>query len=276
MGEDADGDGHTMEYDGSEWIRDPDDLNGIDDDNNGFVDDVIGWDFHEQASIGNGSNPDPIWNQGPYTHGTHCSGIAAGRTNNGIGISSVSWNIKYMPVQTDNGANTVLYGFDGIIYAAENGADIISNSWGGFYYSQAHEEVINYAQQLGSIVVGGAGNGNINEIFYPASYPGVISVASVNEDDTKAEYSSFGPAVDISAPGGGGEVGILSTVPNNEYDLSAGTSMACPLVAGCLGLLKSYHPDWTNDQLIIQVLGTADNINSINTYKDDLKKRHRI
>lgn len=276
MGEDADGDGVTLEFDGTEWVRDPDDLNGIDDDNNGFVDDVIGWDFHEEVTLGNGSNPDPLWGQGPYEHGTHCSGIAAGRTNNEIGISSVSWNIKYMPVQTDAGNNTVIYGFDGIIYAAENGADVISNSWGGLGYSQGDAEVIDYAMQLGSIVVASAGNSNLLEYRYPASYPGVISVASVSVDDTKAGYSTYGQGVDISAPGGGWEGGILSTMPNNTYDYGSGTSMAGPMVAGCLGFLKSYQPQWTNEQLITQLLGTTDSINSINPGYENLLGTGRV
>ena len=92
----------------------------------------------------------------------------------------------------------------------------------------------------------------------------VISVASVSVDDTKAPYSNYNIAVDISAPGGGLDNGILSTVPGNLYAYFQGTSMATPLVAGCLGLLKSYRPDWSNDQLITQVLGTADNIDSLN------------
>ncbi len=83
-------------------------------------------------------------------------------------------------------------------------------------------------------------------------------------NDAKTSYSSFGPAVDIAAPGGGIEGGILSTLPNNEYGRMSGTSMACPLAAGCFGLLKAYHPDWTNEQLATQILGTADDIDTIN------------
>jgi hypothetical protein len=89
-------------------------------------------------------------------------------------------------------------------------------------------------------------------------------VASLNVDDTRAWYSSYGPAVDISAPGGGFEGGILSTLPGNTYGLMSGTSMSSPLIAGCLGYLKSYHPEWTSDQVVEQLIGTADNIDSLN------------
>jgi len=261
LGEDADGDGVTLEFNGGVWERDPDDLNGIDDDGNGFVDDLIGWDFFEFDQTGDGSNPDPTWNQGPFEHGTHCAGIAAGRTNNGVGISSVSYNVKYMPLQTDAGNNTVIYGFDGIVYAADNGADIISNSWGALgWYSEVGRETVEYATGLGSIVLCAAGNDNSGNLNFPSAYPGSISVAALNPDDTRASFSNFGPSVDIAAPG----VSILSTITNNNYASWGGTSMATPMVAGLFGLLKSYQPDWTNDQLIEQVIGTADNIDDLN------------
>jgi PKD repeat protein len=260
LAEDYDGDGHTMELNGTQWVLDPGDLNGIDDDGNGFTDDLIGWNF-----ITGNSNVNPIPGNPMGFHGTHCAGIAAGATDNGIGIASISWNLKFMPICADAN-NTLAYGWDGIIYAAENGADFISNSWGGGpeYYSMAAQEVVTYAAGLGSIVLAAAGNDNYPKLFYPADYHDVISVASVSADDTKAGYSNYNLAVDISAPGGGSEGGILSTYPGNLYQMMQGTSMACPLVAGCFGLLKSYHPDWSNDQLITQVLGTADNIDSLN------------
>jgi PKD repeat protein len=273
LGEDADGDGATLEYNGSEWVRDPDDLNNIDDDNNGYVDDVIGWDFHEEITINNGSNPDPLWNQGSFEHGTHCAGIAAGRTGNGIGISSVSWNIKHMAVQTANGVGTsIAYGYEGIIYAAELGADIISNSWSGPNYSEAAKEVIEYATALGCIVVVAASNDNSNLPQYPGSYPGAISVAAVNSDDTRASFSNYGPHVDIAAPG----VGILSTVTSGGYASWNGTSMATPMVSGLLGLVKSFYPSWTNEELINQVIGTTDDIDELNPEYENLLGDGRI
>ncbi len=258
LAEDADGDGHTIEFDGTQWVLDPGDLNGVDDDGNGYVDDLIGWNF-----ITNNGDPEPIPGNPIGYHGTHCAGIADGVTDNGKGISSISWNLTFMPICTDQN-NTLPYGYDGIIYAAENGADIISNSWGFFVPSNAGQEAVTYAAGLGSIVVAAAHNYNNTVLLYPASFEHVISVAALNFDDTKTVYSNYNLWVDISAPGGGSEGGILSTLPGNAYGLMAGTSMATPMVAGCFGLLKSFHPDWSNDQLITQLLGTADNIDSLN------------
>ena len=259
LGEDADGDGHVLEFIGNEWVFDPDDVNGIDDDGNGFIDDFVGWDYYMDD---NDVNPNP--GSQSVNHGTHCAGIAAGCTNNGTGIASVSWNIKIFSPQVDDGTY-IPWGYDAMIYAAEMGVDIISNSWGGPFYSKAEEEAIAYVTGMGSSVVGAAHNYDNNLIpFYPASYPGVISVASVSVDDTKASYSCWGKWVDISAPGGGNEGGILSTIIDGEYARYSGTSMATPMVAGLLGLIKSYNPGWSNTELIIQLMGTADDIDHLN------------
>ncbi len=258
LAEDFDGDGHTMEYIGNQWVLDPGDLNGVDDDENGFTDDLFGWNF-----ITNNNDPNPIPGNPENGHGTHCAGLAAGATNNNAGIASISWNLNIMSLCVGQNSG-IDYGWDGIIYAAENGADIISNSWGGPNFYNAGQEAVSYAAGLGSIVLAAAHNYDNTTLIYPASYQEVISVAAVNVDDTKTDYSNYNLAVDISGPGGGTEGGIWSTVPGNNYEPWNGTSMATPLVAGCLGLLKSYRPDWSNDQLITQVLGTADNIDSLN------------
>lgn len=265
LGEDLDGDGSILEWDGSAWIFDPDDINGLDDDENGYPDDFIGWDFMANDWGEQDNNPND-----PSDHGTHVAGIAAGATNNVTGISSISWNVKFLPTSHSYAASGwgyyIWYGYDGIIYLAENGADIINCSWGGYYYSRAEEEVIAYASGLGSIIVSSAGNDNSEKLGYPPTYPHVISVASVASTDVKASYSDYGVNIDVSAPGGDPDVdgGILSTIPDNTYDRFWGTSMASPLVAGLLGLIKSYHPDWTNEQLVTQLLGTADDINEQN------------
>ena len=169
-------------------------------------------------SSANNGNPDPNPGHPWWYHGTHCAGISNGVTNNSTGIASISWNLSLMGICTDQN-NTLPFCWDGIIYAAENGADIISNSYGFYNYSSANQEVVNYATGLGSIVVAAAHNFNNTVLLYPASYQNVISVASVSVDDTKAPYSNYNLLVDISAPGGGTEGGILSTMPGNTYGL---------------------------------------------------------
>ncbi|MCD4682155.1 MAG: S8 family serine peptidase, partial [Bacteroidales bacterium] len=269
MGEDFDGDGKTLEFIGGAWIFDPDDENGVDDDENGYIDDFIGWNFFFSSN-----DPNPIPGTLNWQHGTHCAGLAGATTNNSIGVASVSWNLKILPIQSFYTYD--LQSYNAIIYAAENEADIISNSWGYYVYSQANHEVISYAIELGSILVAGACNDNQIRNFYPASYPGVISVSASNHLDQKASYSNYGPQITICAPGGDNGYPIFSTYVNNTYWGAMGCSMATPITAGLLGLVKSYHPDWTSDQVITQVLGTADDIDSNNPGFENLLGSGRI
>jgi len=274
LGEDFDGDGHTLEWIFDHWVLDPGDINGIDDDSNGYVDDLIGWDFRNEFDSQDNDPADV------YGHGTHVSGITAGVTNNSEGIASVSWNLKFMTSKHwEQDADDGLLHYDGIIYAAENGADIITNSWGYFVYSETDRLAIEYAIGLGSLVVAAAGNYDNNvEIKYPAAYPGVISVAALAVTDEKAYYSNYGMTVDVSAPGGDFPIdgGIISTIMGGSYEVNQGCSMATPMVAGLLGLVKSYHPEWTNEQMTIQVLGTADNIDDVNPDYENMLGSGRI
>jgi hypothetical protein len=232
-------------------------VTGMDDDGNGKVDDIHGWDFGEDDS-------DPT-DPSDAGHGSHCAGIACAVTNNQIGIAGVSWNGIYMPVKvTPDNTEEIWNGCDGIVYAADNGADVISNSWLGMGYMKSEQEKINYAHSKGAIIVFAAGNYDNEMAMYPACYQHVISVAAVKANDTKASYSNFGPWIDICAPGGDRDNGILSTLPDEEYASWFGTSMATPVVAGVCGLVKSLHPDWSNDQIIRQALLTADNIDAYN------------
>jgi|GEM_PF-1353892 len=185
-----------------------------------------------------------------FGHGTHCAGIASAVTNNSVGVAGVSWNCKIMPVRCvfkiDVGSG-VIYGLmeyddsaNAIIYAADHGADVISMSWGGMYYSQLIKDVLDYAYSNGVVLVAAAGNDNmVTKHYYPACYESVISVAAIDNADEKAYFSNYGGSVDVAAPG----VDILSTVPGNQYVLSSGTSMAGPHVAGVAGLLISKNKE---------------------------------
>jgi len=258
LGEDFDGDGHVIEFDGSEWIFDPDDENGIDDDGNCKIDDFVGWDFiNENGEQDN----DPEPNQLDIDHGTHCMGIANSRTNNSVFVASIPWNVKFVTAKCANDGDQYFDydAWEALIYIAELGVDIITNSWTGGN-SQANREAIEYAQGLGCLIVGAAGNDNNEVLNYPASYPGVVSVGASSMIDTKASFSSYGIFVDVFAPG----VNIRSLRPNNMTQQMSGTSMACPLVAGQLALMKSYYPAWTNEMLIEQLCATADDIDSVN------------
>jgi len=230
--------------------------NGIDDDNNGYIDDVHGYDVTDLDN-----NPAPTSTL--MLHGTHCAGIAGARTDNSIGIASIGWNIKILPVkcQTDNGSPTVIAnGYEGIIYAVRAKARVISCSWGGSGFAQTSQAVINYAWARGCLVIAAAGNSNVNAPNYPAAYPNVYCVAAVESNDVKSSYSNYGSWVDIAAPGSN----INSTVPYSGatavYQLNSGTSMATPLVAGLAGLMLSKSPQMTAGDITNCISSTAVNI----------------
>jgi thermitase len=180
-----------------------------------------------------------------YSHGTHCAGIASAVTNNSVGVAGVSWNCKIMPVRNgfkiDDGFGDI-YGMmenddsaNAIIYAADNGADVISMSWGGMYKSQLIKDALDYAYGKGVVLVAAAGNDNFELKSYPSGYDNVIAVGATDENDKRAYFSTYGDWIDVAAPG----VDILSTTPGNQYVEYSGTSMATPLVAGVAGLLIS-------------------------------------
>ncbi len=255
-------------------------LAGIDDDGNGYVDDIHGWDF------GN-NDGDPIYGTDEAnitSHGTHTAGIAGAVTNNTTGIAGASWNCQILPIKvaTDDNANAIPFGYEGIVYAADNGAKIISNSWGrSGDYSQFEQDVIDYAVGKGCIVVAAGGNTGAAASFFPASYLRVIAVAAVNDQDTKASYASFGQYIDLAAPGGdrrAGRPGILSTFPvsRGSFGEMSGSSMAAPLVAGVLGLLVHHFPDNSPLQLARQIVLTADAIDNLNPEYEGLLGRGRL
>ena len=259
LGEDADGDGKVIEKSGDTWVFDPDDVNGVDDDGNGYTDDFVGWNFFNDDELED-NDPDD-----PDSHGTHVAGLAAGRTDNGVGISSISWNVMILSTSASNSESEGIdRGYSSVVYLAENGADIINMSWGSDTTSQAAQDVMEYAQALGSLLVSSAGNDSVADPQYPSSLPGVVSVASVGRTDRLASYSNFGISVDIASPGGAGINTMRSTTPPNNYGNRQGTSMASPVAAGVFALVKSQHPSWTNQQLLEQVLGTADSVDDLN------------
>jgi len=238
---------------------------GFDDDGNGYIDDIHGWDFGE-----NDNDPSYGTDESRLTiHGTHTAGLASAVTNNITGIAGVGWNCKIMPIKVSEDENTRFtpFGYEGVVYAADNGADVINNSWGREgAYSQFEQDVIDYAVSRGSIVIGAAGNSDKNGIFFPAGYIHVIAVAAVNEVDQKASYSNFGKFVDLVAPGGDASRRMLSTIPVElgSYGVSIGTSMASPVVAGAMGLLRSQFPFASRYQLTRRLVLSCDNIDELN------------
>lgn len=217
---------------------------GLDNDGNGFVDDVRGWDFGD----GDADPRDELF------HGTHVSGIVGAVGNNGIGIAGVAWNTRIMPIKiADAGAGL----FDaaiiaGIHYAVDNGADILNMSFGGPQPSQAVREAVRYAAERDVLPIAAAGNDYGLLVSYPAVHPECVAVAALDENGAIAEYSNFGSFVDIAAPGSN----ILSTL-DGGWGFASGTSMAAPVVAGLAALVKSAHPDFSAQAIRYQLLSTG-------------------
>lgn len=229
--------------------------NNIDDDGNGFIDDIRGWDFLGATGVKGDNDPRP-----GNAHGTHVGGLAGAAVNNGIGVAGVAINAKLLPVKIgiDNPqSRAVASSYEGVMYAAAMGADIINCSWGGSTNSRSEESIINAAVDLGSTIIAAAGNEGREIAFYPASYPRVLSVGSVDEDDYRSSFSNYHTSVDVSAPGSF----ILSTYPRpTNYSTDNGTSMSSPIVAGLAALVKLKNPAFTPLQIMAQIKATTDNI----------------
>lgn len=233
---------------------------GIDNDQNGFIDDVYGWDFVSNDN-------DPMDDMG---HGTHVAGTIGAAGNNGVGVAGVNWKASIAAIKFLNsgGSGTIAAAVQAVQYANLMGFKITSNSWGGGGFSQALYDAIGAANGAGYLFVAAAGNssGNSDQSpMYPAAYdlPNIISVAATDHNDAKAGFSNYGlKSVDLGAPG----VDTFSTVPKSNcalcdpsgYRMLSGTSMATPHVSGAAALFWAYKPAFTHLQVKDVLLGTAD------------------
>ncbi len=210
--------------------------NGIDDDGNGYIDDIFGYDFNARDSDPSDQN----------SHGTHVSGIIGAVGNNKIGISGVAQKVSIMAVQflDKKGSGRNSDGIETIIYAADNGARILNCSWGGGGASKALKDALDYAAKKNMLVLAAAGNdGQNNDTTpsFPANYDSstLLSVAASEDDGLLASFSNYGQTkVDFAAPG----YKILSTVLDGRYQRYSGTSMATPMASGVAALMLSYRP----------------------------------
>ncbi|MYF56849.1 S8 family serine peptidase [Candidatus Poribacteria bacterium] len=237
--------------------------NEIDDDENGYVDDIHGWDFTDAPNLqaeGDSIEDDnePIDESG---HGTHVAGIAGALPDNGIGIAGVAWNCSLMAVRAglSLGGGSRMQDDDSaaaIVYAADNGADIINMSWGSKQQSFVIRDAVEYAYARGVVLIGAAGNSNEDESIFPAAYRKVIAVASTNQFQQRFYRSNYGASVDIGAPGNG----IISTQIDNGYRILTGTSMAAPHVAGVAALMLSKRPALTHEEIRQILINTADSV----------------
>jgi subtilisin family serine protease len=245
------------------WVNE-DELNGtpgFDDDGNGYVDDIYGYDF---CTYGQSRDSDPM---DDYGHGSHCAGIIGAVSNDATGVAGTCWNVKIMAVKflSSSGNGWTSDAIDCVEYSALMGADLMSNSWGGGLYDQALKDAIDSAGQHGMLFVASAGNGygNNNDFnpHYPSSYDcdNVIAVLSTDYDDQMSAHSNYGPfSVDLGAPGGHSHCTVYSCWRSGGYYYAYGTSMAAPHVSGACALIWSVCPSLAHLDVKDILLQTVD------------------
>ncbi len=262
------------------WVNPYDPVNGVDDDGNGYVDDVNGWNFAANSPV--------VYTSGADTHGTHVAGTIGAAGGNGLGVVGVNWNVRIISgkfLGTTGGTTAdAIEAVDYFTRLKELHPDLdlvaLNNSWGGGGYSGLlHASIIRAANQ-GVLFIAAAGNGDANgnalnndstatypanydttvapsgitPSVAPASYNSVVSVTSINASGSKSTWANFGAnKVHLAAPG----EGITSTYPSSSYATISGTSMATPHVTGAVALLASQEPNATADQLRSRLLATA-------------------
>lgn len=236
--------------------------NGIDDDLNGYVDDIHGYDV---ANYDNNPAPPSTATNGHFSHGTHCAGIATGTTNNGIGMASIGYHCRLMAVKTKRDASlgsSLQAALSGMEYAIAAGANVVSMSFGSYRGSATYQLLIDYGTAQGIVFVAAAGNDHSTAPMYPASYRHVISVGATQLGDAKAGFSNYGATIDVMAPG----QGIYSCLAGGDqaYGTLSGTSMACPLVAGLVGLMLSKNKELPPAVIEQCLKSTCDNIDAAN------------
>lgn len=225
------------------------DLDGIDQDGNGFRDDVIGYDFVDQEvpNIGdwNGWDPVPGDDQG---HGTTVAGVIGARRNNRIGTAGIAPGVRLVTLRafdgTGNGQDDDVAA--AIVYAADIGVDVLNMSFGDFYLSPLMHDAISYAAAKGVVLVASSGNDGVSDPHYPSGFTEVMSIGATTEGDLLSPFSTFGSQLSMVAPG----VDIYTTSLGGEYSAVSGTSFASPYVAGVAALLRSVHPEWTAEEIV--------------------------
>lgn len=236
------------------------DFDGIDGDGNGFIDDVIGYDFTDQIGYSNAGggdydqpDPDPF---DDFGHGTSVAGIIGAATNNALGVAGIAPDCKMMALRAFDARGVGLESdvARAIAYCLQEGVSIINMSFGDKTYSRVLRDVIRYAYQSGITMIASAGNSTSDELHYPSAYDETISVAAISENDGLASFSNFGNSIDLAAPG----VGNLTTERQNTYSNFNGTSASAPFVTGVAALIRSAHPSLSPEEIRGILVASAD------------------
>jgi serine protease len=252
------------------WVNHPEDINdngmldsgdidNIDQDSNGVVDDVIGWDFAEDDYDPIGTNP----------HGTGVAGCISEVTDNGLMGAGIGFSARIMILKAITDGGYLVDGYIPMIYAAENGAKIINCSWGTHVYQEFEQYIIDAIWLTDALVIAAGGDGD--QIVYPAGYDRVMAVSSTDQNDHKAPFAPYGEYIDICAPG----VNLL--IPwDDGMSIVSGTSFSAGFVSGLAALLRTWYPDFTNDQIQQLIEDSADPIDHLNPGFEGLLGSGRI
>lgn len=238
------------------------DINGIDDDGNGFVDDVQGWDFTDAPYFPDGGDyldrdNDPMDEHG---HGTCVAGIVAGVADNGVGIAGLAYGCQVMNLRagTSGGLLEEDDVASALAYAADNGAHVVNMSFGDVVSTPLLRDAVAYAHACGVVLVASAGNNASPEVHYPSGFDEVLAVGATDSTDYLAGFSNYGPTIDLVAPG----ANVLTTYMDNGYTTFSGTSAAAPFVSALAALVISQHPDYRADNVRGVLVATADDLGS--------------
>lgn len=245
---------------GNVWLnQDEIPNNNIDDDNNGFIDDINGWDAADEDN-----DPAPPAGSG-FDHGSHVAGIASAVTNNGTGIAAIGFNSSLMCIKTKLDTTTgpeLDNTYGGIDYAISAGADVVNMSFGGGGFSSVFSALFTVGHDSGIVFVASAGNDGQFIQKFPAGYAYVISVGSTDIDDSKSGFSNWHPTVDVMAPGNG----IYSCLggADDDYGFMGGTSMSAPLTSGLCALILSVNDTLNPEQVQACLEAGCENIDALN------------
>lgn len=246
---------------------DPATGNGLDDDNNGFIDDWKGWNFGDGDNDGSGS----------FFHGTAVAGVVAAKTNNTLGIAGIGGGfgdqgLGIMVAGVGNNAPNGAVLDDAILYAANNGARVIQLSLSVAQTSAIDAAIQMAYEDFGMLIVCSSGNSGGSSVGYPSRNPFVMSVGATNQAETRAGFSQFGTNLEIAAPG----TNILTTSLNNGYTTTDGTSFSSPIISAVAGLIWSQEPQLTNVQVRERLHMASDQIGGFDYDHDDERPGHSL